>query len=84
MTPEWQALLGGAVGMGAPLVLAIWELARTRHDRGNWDFGGGTASPAPKPKGDAPARPLPACLRPVLPARPHVPATGPVRRPELV
>ena len=26
MTPEWQALLSGAVGMGLPLVLAVAEL----------------------------------------------------------
>jgi len=84
MAPEWQALLSGAVGMGAPLVLAVWELARTRRDGRNWDGGGGPARPVPKPQGDAPARLLPACLRPMLPARPDVRATGPVRRPELV
>lgn len=83
MTPEWQALLSGAVGMGLPLVLAVAELARIRRDRGNWDPGPGPASPVPKPKGDAPARPLPACLRPNLPARPDAPTNRPVRQPEM-
>ncbi len=67
MAPEWQAFLSGVVGMGTLLVLAIWDLTRTRRDRGNWDQGNwdhGSANPVPKPSGDAPARPLPACLRP--------------------
>ncbi len=82
MAPEWQAFLSGAVGMGTPLVLAIWDLTRTRRDRGNWDRG--SANLVPKPSGDAPARPLPACLRPMLPARPAAPAPQPLRHPELV
>lgn len=79
MTPGLQAFLSGAVGMGAPLALAIWELARTRRNWGNWD--GGSASPISKPGGESPARPLPDCLRPVLPSAPEA---APARRLELV
>lgn len=68
MTPVWVALLSGTVGLGVPLILAVWELVRIRRSRGNWGGGGGL--PRPRPGGGVPAaRPLPACLVPVLPPR---------------